>query len=752
MGRGRCWLYGGLIVVLALLGAAWPTSADDTSPPNVVILSPRQGEAVSGNRFPLLISYTGSQERRIRRVELLVDGQAVGHRDLAPPEIQGNLIIFWDTTRFPDGEHTVQVKVYDEAGGEGSYRIRLYVGNRPGSRQPPRFQITYPRDQQTVSGRVEIRVLIEDESTIQWVIFYIDDNLKALRNYPPYVDVWDTTRVENGPHKIRVKAINAWDMASEQEITVIVDNPGGRTQRRTSPAAPLAVPQEAGPAASPAAVAAPVVTPPLLPRLTPSGGPSPAEAVPTAAPALEGGAPVAVAPSVGQRPELPIARVSLPAPPALGEGAEKVTAPPRSASPLEATPLLPVAEAQTGRAMTMGAPQMALQPRWAPPMETRPVITGAAGGEGAPRPAADLASLQPTMAPLLPRISLPQPGERVQAKVPVEATPSALGVASPHLPSSSAPVSVAPQSLPAPAAAPRPALTTPPAEMRPVATVPRIPTSAPRTQGWASSISAGGPEALAGPRLSLPETRRPLPRPKGPAAVSTFLPGVGSRSTTGRLSEGQGLEGEPSAALAPRISLPLGRRPTEPVPPRPAPSPLLPPQPVSLPGHPKGLIHVVQPGETLSQIAARYRVSLQELVRINNLRNPRLILAGQRLTIPGPALRLFFDRRPVRTDVSPFIQQGIPLAPFRHIFEETGGVVQWEHLTKRVHARNAERTIELRIGDRRALVNEQELLMELAPFILHSRTIVPLSFISEAMDVTVQVDTESGNIYITSNR
>ncbi len=45
--------------------------------------------------------------------------------------------------------------------------------------------------------------------------------------------------------------------------------------------------------------------------------------------------------------------------------------------------------------------------------------------------------------------------------------------------------------------------------------------------------------------------------------------------------------------------------------------------------------HVVQRGETLASIAARYGVSIADLVQANGLRNQNFIWVGQRLTIPG---------------------------------------------------------------------------------------------------------------------
>ncbi len=47
-------------------------------------------------------------------------------------------------------------------------------------------------------------------------------------------------------------------------------------------------------------------------------------------------------------------------------------------------------------------------------------------------------------------------------------------------------------------------------------------------------------------------------------------------------------------------------------------------------------VHVVQPGETLLDIARQYGVSLQELIRANNIGNPNLIKPGEELVIPTP--------------------------------------------------------------------------------------------------------------------
>lgn len=46
-------------------------------------------------------------------------------------------------------------------------------------------------------------------------------------------------------------------------------------------------------------------------------------------------------------------------------------------------------------------------------------------------------------------------------------------------------------------------------------------------------------------------------------------------------------------------------------------------------------IHVVQAGETLGNIAARYGIPYQQLARHNGISNPNLVRVGQRLRIPS---------------------------------------------------------------------------------------------------------------------
>ncbi len=103
-------------------------------------------------------------------------------------------------------------------------------------------------------------------------------------------------------------------------------------------------------------------------------------------------------------------------------------------------------------------------------------------------------------------------------------------------------------------------------------------------------------------------------------------------------------------------------------------------------------------------------------------------------------------------DVKPRVQSGVPLTPFRYLFEQSGGKVDWVHQTKTVLANGRNREVYIRIGDKLAKVNNFPIEMDLAPFIDRGRTIIPLSFLQDCLGVQVDYDPVTGHVLITSNK
>lgn len=104
-----------------------------------------------------------------------------------------------------------------------------------------------------------------------------------------------------------------------------------------------------------------------------------------------------------------------------------------------------------------------------------------------------------------------------------------------------------------------------------------------------------------------------------PAPTPTSLSAVASTGGTTRL--GDGYAPLPTATATPSPT----PKPTTPVP-NPTPTPAL-------------RQHVVEKGETLTEIAERYGTTVEAIVALNGIKDPNLIFAGTVLKIPPPAQR-----------------------------------------------------------------------------------------------------------------
>jgi LysM repeat protein len=161
----------------------------------------------------------------------------------------------------------------------------------------------------------------------------------------------------------------------------------------------------------------------------------------------------------------------------------------------------------------------------------------------------------------------------------------------------------------------------------------------------------------------------------------------------------------------------------------------------------KGQSHRVRQGDTLSGIARRYGVTPRSILVANGLTGPSEVRAGRALSIPG-TFTIALNDQSVDFDVQPRVESGMAIAPFRQLFEHTGGVVRYQAAEREVQAHNASKEIKLRIGSREALVNSAVILMDRAAFLDSGRTMVPVKFMTEALDLQAEYDLKTGAIYL----
>jgi LysM repeat protein len=156
--------------------------------------------------------------------------------------------------------------------------------------------------------------------------------------------------------------------------------------------------------------------------------------------------------------------------------------------------------------------------------------------------------------------------------------------------------------------------------------------------------------------------------------------------------------------------------------------------------------HVVQRGERLAEIARRYRVTPQSILVASGLQGGA-VSPGRRLTIPG-TFDIVVDNQRIEFDVNPRVEKGLPIAPFRHIFEHAGGVVVYYPGDRSVKAAKPDKEVRLKIGSAEAMVNGAVVVMERPASIDSGRTMVPVRFVTEALDMVAEYDVKTGNIYL----
>ena len=130
-------------------------------------------------------------------------------------------------------------------------------------------------------------------------------------------------------------------------------------------------------------------------------------------------------------------------------------------------------------------------------------------------------------------------------------------------------------------------------------------------------------------------TEPPMPEPTQPPPAEPTEPPPAepterppARPT--RLPTAEPAESSTAEPTAPRAAAPT----SQPAPAAPVVPPAPPPPPPRQPSRPAYRTYVVQRGDSLKQIAARYGVSVASILAINNIPNPDSLRIGQVLTIP----------------------------------------------------------------------------------------------------------------------
>ena len=108
------------------------------------------------------------------------------------------------------------------------------------------------------------------------------------------------------------------------------------------------------------------------------------------------------------------------------------------------------------------------------------------------------------------------------------------------------------------------------------------------------------------------------------------------------------------------------------------------------------------------------------------------------------------DGTPIEFDVPPQLVDGRTLVPLRYIFEALDATVEWDDETQTASATKGSTTIKITIEEKILYKNGTPIVLDVPAKLINDRTLVPVRAISESLDVLVGWDDETSTVSLTS--
>lgn len=111
-------------------------------------------------------------------------------------------------------------------------------------------------------------------------------------------------------------------------------------------------------------------------------------------------------------------------------------------------------------------------------------------------------------------------------------------------------------------------------------------------------------------------------------------------------------------------------------------------------------------------------------------------------------ISVFVNGDELKFDVPPVIKEGRVLIPVKAVVSALGAEVKWDPETKTVTITKDGKTITLQLESKTAIVDGQEVELDVPAGIQNNRTVVPLGFIMQAFNSNVEWDGEDNTVII----
>ena len=123
---------------------------------------------------------------------------------------------------------------------------------------------------------------------------------------------------------------------------------------------------------------------------------------------------------------------------------------------------------------------------------------------------------------------------------------------------------------------------------------------------------------------------------------------------------------------------------------------------------------------------------------VNSFAKPLMLTYdGKVHAYSGNILQLKVNNEVVNTEIPPIILNDRSLVPARAVFEKLGAAVTWDAKTSKVLVAMNNTNVELKINNTSAKVNNKTVKLDVPAKIINDRTMIPLRFVGEQLDMVV---------------
>ena len=113
-------------------------------------------------------------------------------------------------------------------------------------------------------------------------------------------------------------------------------------------------------------------------------------------------------------------------------------------------------------------------------------------------------------------------------------------------------------------------------------------------------------------------------------------------------------------------------------------------------------------------------------------------------------INILLDGEKLTIDVAPYIKDGRTLAPLRAVLEGLGMKVDWNDATKTITATKDSTTIQVSLNSDTAYVNGEAKTIDVPAQITREISFVPVRFFAEELGMTVNWDSNTRTVEITT--